>query len=524
MNLLYAIILLFLITKIKANEVPSSNYELLNESASNIANIVYHVCGNKTKYTDCTCINDTIECKPSKNHGYHYWFDNFNPPFTTSNIQILNESFIPKNVIFIDNKIKKLQNDKFLSGHESNVETLHFIINNLKEIENGTFDKFTSLRTLDLSYNFLTNISASVFTKKLGSTLTSLKISYNEFPHFSSIDLSNMEKLEELELISIGVNELYENFIFPKSLSNLKSLDISFNLIQKMNDDIFVNLVNLETLKLYNNELFLLPKSFYSLKNLRHLDLIVSAISSLNKTQLSNFTKLETFNLTHSNLERIEDCTFCDKPNLKNVMLYGNEKLSYIHENAFGNLNNNGIQSLETFSLEFCNLSMIPENLLNWQDLKEFGLGNNPFICNCSMTWLINDILSPTHSINLKSFISEQHQSFSVDYKMQNPEENGFKCFGPLALKNIPFSHISQKLCSNKSNEKPKIIYFKENVSIITVIFVLAACAFTFMLGIFIAPIVRRFYQSKKQDAGFINQNFMDEINVEDFDVEKSFY
>uniref|UniRef100_A0AC35GBM9 Uncharacterized protein n=1 Tax=Panagrolaimus sp. PS1159 TaxID=55785 RepID=A0AC35GBM9_9BILA len=502
----------------------SSNHALLNETASNITNVVYHVCGNETKITDCICINDTIECKPSTKQGYHYWFDAFNPPFTTSNIQISNESFIPKNVVFIDNEIKKLQKDKFLSGHESNVETLHFIINRLKEIENGTFDKFTSLKTLDLSYNFLTNISADVFTKKLGSSLISLKISYNEFSHFSSIDLSNMEKLEELELIGIGVNELYENFIFPKSLSNLKSLDLSLNFIRKMNDDIFVNLVNLETLKLHNSVLFSLPKSFYALKNLRHLDLIVSAIPSLNKTELSNFTKLETFNLTHSNLERIEDCTFCDKPNLKNVMLYGNEKLSYIHENAFGNLANNGIPSLKKVSVEYCNLSTIPENLLNWQNLKEFGLGNNPFICNCSMAWLINDILSPTHSINLKSFISFQHQSFSVDYKMQIPEENGFKCFGPVALKNIPFSHISQKLCPNKTNEKPKIIYLKENVSIITVIFVLAACAFTFMLGIFIAPFVRRLYQSKKQDAGFKNQNFMDEINVEDFDVEKSFY
>uniref|UniRef100_A0AC35EWX6 LRRCT domain-containing protein n=1 Tax=Panagrolaimus sp. PS1159 TaxID=55785 RepID=A0AC35EWX6_9BILA len=165
---------------------------------------------------------------------------------------------------------------------------------------------------------------------------------------------------------------------------------------------------------------------------------------------------------------------------------------------------------------------MIPENLLNWQNLKEFGLGNNPFICNCSMTWLINDILSPTHSINLKSFLSEQYHS--VGYSTQIPEENGFKCFGPLVLKNIPFSHISQTLCPNKINEKPKIIYLKENVSIITAIFVLAACAFTFMLGIFIAPFVRRFYQSKNRDAGFSNQNFIDERNVEDFDVEKSFY
>uniref|UniRef100_A0A914P7W3 Uncharacterized protein n=1 Tax=Panagrolaimus davidi TaxID=227884 RepID=A0A914P7W3_9BILA len=418
----------------------SSNYELSNETASNMTNVVYHVCENETKLTDCTCINDTIECKPTRKHGYHYWFDTFNPPFTTSNIQILNESFIPKNVIFANNEIKKLQKDKFLSGHESNVETLRFINNQLKEIENGTFDKFTSLKTLDLSFNFLTNISAAVFSKELGSTLISLKISSNEFQHFSLIDLSNMEKMEKLELIGIGVNELYENFIFPKSLSNLKSLDLSYNFIQKMNDDIFVNLVNLETLKLKNNGLFSLPKSFYTLKNLRHLDLSISEISSLNKTELSNFTKLETFNLTHSNLERIEDCTFCDKPNLKNVMLYGNEKLSYIHENAFGNLN--GTTSLESFSVEFCNLSMIPENLLNWQNLKEFGLGNNPFICNCSMTWLIDDILSPTHSINLKSFISEQRHP--VDYRMQIHEENGFKCFGPLALKNIPFS---KKMC-----------------------------------------------------------------------------
>ena len=46
------------------------------------------------------------------------------------------------------------------------------------------------------------------------------------------------------------------------------------------------------------------------------------------------FTKLETFGMTHSLLAKVDDCTFCNKENLKSVMIYENPYLSFIHENA----------------------------------------------------------------------------------------------------------------------------------------------------------------------------------------------
>uniref|UniRef100_A0A914QBY6 Uncharacterized protein n=1 Tax=Panagrolaimus davidi TaxID=227884 RepID=A0A914QBY6_9BILA len=399
----------------------------INESNNEFINgtFDYYVCGENSKAPYCECQeNGQLKCDAPvvKNSDYenlliNVYFDG--PYFTNANIKIMNESFIPKTATFNSNQIKKLEKDKILPGNEATVETLEINSNGIEEIENGAFNNFSSLKSLDLSKNSLSNISARVLTKEIGSSLKKLDLSHNPFTSTDSFDFTNLEKLEELILdgIHIYLSNNYEktDFIFPKSLSNLKKLSMRDCGIISFNDKIFDNLINLETLDLYGNYFSSVPESINQLTNLQSLNLGHSFILNLNETSFKNNQKLSEFSMVASALRNIDNCTFCKKPNLKKVMLYQNRHLSYIHENAFGNVDSEILHSLETFSVESCNLSIIPEKLLNWNSLTEFGIGKNPFICNCSMAWLINDLLSPTHSVPFLFRHMKQRRSFSYN-------------------------------------------------------------------------------------------------------------
>uniref|UniRef100_A0A914PN44 Uncharacterized protein n=1 Tax=Panagrolaimus davidi TaxID=227884 RepID=A0A914PN44_9BILA len=303
--------------------------------------------------------------------------------------------------------------DKVLPGNEKTIEKLELLQNSIYHIENGTFDKFTALKELDLSYNNLKNITSEVFTKKLGSTLQKLKIVNGAFDSVLVLDFSNLFQLKELWLSenqNFGKNNSFTKYIFPKALGNLTHLDLRHCGITSFGEDTFINLRSLETLLISYNPLISFPTQIYVLENLKYLSLHYTNIQILNNTGLNFTSNLEKLHITSTPLTMIDDCAFCGFPNLKELLLYKNSHLSYIHENAFGYAYNATSPPLETFSLEFCNLSTIPEDLLNWNNISKFALGRNPFFCNCSMAWLINDLLSPTHSVNLTNIVPKLYR------------------------------------------------------------------------------------------------------------------
>uniref|UniRef100_A0AC35FHH2 LRRCT domain-containing protein n=1 Tax=Panagrolaimus sp. PS1159 TaxID=55785 RepID=A0AC35FHH2_9BILA len=165
---------------------------------------------------------------------------------------------------------------------------------------------------------------------------------------------------------------------------------------------------------------------------------------------------------------------------------------------------------------------MIPEDL--WNNISKFALGRNQFYCNCSMAWLINDLLYPTHSVNLTDIAPRSYQ-----YSWENPIVD-YKCYGPYALKELPFTHISRNFCQNEATKKKyelkeKIITVLEPqspffVSWFHICIGISLTFFAFAVGISIVPFFRYLYRTKKQHiVGFSNQNFPDAI--EDFDDEK---
>uniref|UniRef100_A0A914Z1Y7 Uncharacterized protein n=1 Tax=Panagrolaimus superbus TaxID=310955 RepID=A0A914Z1Y7_9BILA len=121
------------------------------------------------------------------------------------------------------------------------------------------------------------------------------------------------------------------------------------------------------------------------------------------------------------NLKSIEDCTFCNNPNLKAIDFGMSKELSFLHENAFGAISNGVIPEIEEFDVEGSNISILHENLLNWKNVKMLAITDTTFACNCSMAWLFNDLLS-NNSIYESKLIALSHSRHL---------KHRFGCLGP---------------------------------------------------------------------------------------------
>uniref|UniRef100_A0A914QIR1 LRRCT domain-containing protein n=1 Tax=Panagrolaimus davidi TaxID=227884 RepID=A0A914QIR1_9BILA len=191
-------------------------------------------------------------------------------------------------------------------------------------------------------------------------------------------------------------------------------------------DDIFVNLSNLTQLYLSGNPLTTFPSAINSLLKLQFFEISNTKIAVLKNRGINLNKNLKYLHGYFTKIERIENCAFCNFPNLKEIVFDFNNALSFIDENAFGFAHSHLKPSLEKFSLFGCNLTALPENLLNWTSLKHFAASDNPFICNCSMNWLIK-------------FIKE---------KSDPTKPSHYKCSNPSEFKEKSFLELPETFCN----------------------------------------------------------------------------
>uniref|UniRef100_A0A914QPY4 LRRCT domain-containing protein n=1 Tax=Panagrolaimus davidi TaxID=227884 RepID=A0A914QPY4_9BILA len=201
-----------------------------------------------------------------------------------------------------------------------------------------------------------------------------------------------------------------------------------------------------------------------------------------------------------SEISKIEDCAFCDFSNLTTLHLYENRKLSFIDENAFGFAKNGKLPKLESFSVEYCNLTTIPEKLLNWHSVKEVGIVGNPLNCTCDMAWIINDIMNPSHTMNLKKITRDYHDD----------SDTKLKCKYPLKYRNVELYEMDLKYCK-KDDEN---VVEKSSGTSFVVGFIILAGLVLIAVGV---TLCRYFLQLRKQRTLF-NYGESRVIVNEDFD------
>ena len=142
----------------------------------------------------------------------------------------------------------------------------------------------------------------------------------------------------------------------------------------------------------------------------------------LSKTNINEIRTKEIFSdheLTDLRLENlqylytIDECAFCGFPNLKKLSLENATQLREIDSNAFGTSGDKDesdeddsskgdsgeddsketatVPVLTELNLKNCNLTKLPPELLSWEKVEKLSISQNPFKCDCDMTWLMND-------------------------------------------------------------------------------------------------------------------------------------
>lgn len=90
----------------------------------------------------------------------------------------------------------------------------------------------------------------------------------------------------------------------------------------------------------------------------------------------------------------VRDCGFCGLPQLKTLILNDNKYLQELHPNAFGYIKSQpGHKSAAITSLQIhnSNISTISEHMVDYDNLKTFQVGGNPWNCNCDTQFMLEE-------------------------------------------------------------------------------------------------------------------------------------
>lgn len=152
----------------------------------------------------------------------------------------------------------------------------------------------------------------------------------------------------------------------------------------------------MKELSLIGNPLISIPKAINALPSLIGLDLSQTSLTEIRTDDIKDDHKLQELRLSSMPfLYVIADCSFCGLPNLKKLILENSTQLYDFNPNAFGTAENTlgdyDIPELVELNLKDCNFTTLAPELIAWEKVEKLSLSGNPFQCDCTMSWLINE-------------------------------------------------------------------------------------------------------------------------------------
>ncbi|XP_072182199.1 uncharacterized protein [Diadema setosum] len=318
----------------------------------------------------------------------------------------------------------------------TDVSELRLDANQLEAIEPSHFSGMSSLRMLSLVGNNISIIN--VDNREWNANLSALFLNANEFVRIGTHALNGLRNLKILDLSSnnldavthVSLSDLESlntlsladcsiTGVLQLNVHSLKTLDfhdtqripqamVSPGILQRKtpllqtinfeNTNIhaldlwdinrgissFEGLGDLRILNLGRTNMFLVPDRFFqNLTNLRELYLDESTLS-LKASLLEGLTSLRNLSLAKNEIFYIPDDFLKDTIQLQEVSLASNN-LPFLNGDLFRN-----VVKLIRLDLSFNNLVTLQittsETIL--QSLSVISLGQNPWVCNCSLEWL----------------------------------------------------------------------------------------------------------------------------------------
>ncbi|XP_034491036.1 leucine-rich repeat neuronal protein 1 [Drosophila innubila] len=290
------------------------------------------------------------------------------------------------------------------------VKNLFLDYNQISTITIGAFQNLTKLTKLDLSNNKLTKkaLVPDVFKGPYSAqdflpleNLKSLNLGYNQLHSLDDDLFEHVPHLEELILCSNifqVIDKLTETAL--SGCSSLKILDISYMELKTLPDTILHGPRDLDTLIASGNLFDKLPKALMYAKNLKTLVLDENPITNLEGDNVfPAMTSLTYLSLCYMpDIYKIGPGALSELQNLTELILNENTHLFEIDPLAFSKNVTGGdyldYPALEKIYLNNCNLTVLPRDLIiRWDKLHALDLRFNPWSCDMSNEYMINYLI-----------------------------------------------------------------------------------------------------------------------------------
>ncbi|XP_072948626.1 tsukushi-like [Epargyreus clarus] len=394
----------------------------------------------------CTCSTNKVDC-----------FDQSLTDFFNLEEWKLLKELKPTTVDLSENKFTNIT-----AIAELPIQVLNLSRCSIEFIENASFKDLQQMTTLDLSHNKLTAAKLSPhafegrFSPEEYEPLASMKILNLAYNDMHSLNQDLFEHLPELTELDLSGNPFttidHVTLIAISSLPNLKVLRMRSCQLKEIPDKFLHTPRYLERLDISDNKLTIVPQELEETKNLIYLNLNQNPITELEVTSEDNpaFPRLRKLKELHmcnmKHLKRIGAGALGGLENLQQLHMSYNPQLTYIDPKALARPDDIG----ETYDwplikelyLQSNNLTEIDSRLLSrWDLVERLDVSNNPYLCDCSTQWMV-DHLVPT-----------------IEAKNENATEK-MVCTEPIEMRGYTMKHLHDihrtMRCVDKYGNRPE--------------------------------------------------------------------
>lgn len=269
---------------------------------------------------------------------------------------------------------------------------LAFDRNQIDYLPNRTFALLSALKTLTVSQNKIEIIHNDALCGL--KSLQHLDLSHNRIFEVNPRWFRELRALEVLNLNDNNIHALRDgDFMY---LTGLKSLIISNNRLKHVYDSAFISLENLQELHLENNHIRELPQQPWRIfSNISSINLSNNHLENLEAGMLRDINATTLLLNGMKDLQMINKHAISNMPLLRTLEIAENTHLIYIDRDAFVNL-----PQLQYFRLQSNNLTALERNVIDTLPaLKEMSLYGNPFVCDCNVNWLREEMKTGSRNL-----------------------------------------------------------------------------------------------------------------------------
>ncbi|XP_049880633.1 leucine-rich repeat-containing protein 4C-like [Pectinophora gossypiella] len=228
-----------------------------------------------------------------------------------------------------------------LNPEATHINLTHNSIDNLLY----TFNFYTQLTILDISYNRIQDLGSKNFESNM--EMTHLNVSHNHLKRLDKETFIGLKTLIDLDLSDNEISTIHAQTF--RDLSVLERLDLSNNKLVSFEPESFEPLSSLKILSLKNNSILDIPSAnlFYViqlefldlsenliqivskhgipyLKELRHLDMNSNIIGNIDQLGFHNLPSLRHLDLSDNNMTNIPTSALSKLSNLTHLYMSGN--------------------------------------------------------------------------------------------------------------------------------------------------------------------------------------------------------